>query len=178
VKISKADLVHKDTNLREAYASFSELEAACMEFREKVNTRAHRITRRPPVEMLAQERARLHPVPMVPHTVAFGTTRVVPANTPMVTFESGQYSVPHQLLGATVWVRTQGVGVDEQVVIVHVGEDGPLEVARHHRATPGTPRINDYHFGPQPEGPLDRRPRAKNQRKPSSSTWARAPDCG
>ena len=167
VKISKADLVPKDTNLREAYTSFGELEAACVEFCEKVNTRAHRITRRPPVEMLAQERARLHPVPMVPHTVAFGTTRVVPANTPMVTFESGQYSVPHQLdgrslLGATVWVRTQGVGVEEQVVIVHVGEDGPLEVARHHRATPGTPRINDDHFGPQPEGPLDRRPRAKN----------------
>ncbi|GAB3657182.1 hypothetical protein GCM10027596_12260 [Nocardioides korecus] len=45
MKISKADLVPKDTNLREAYASFSELEAACMEFREKVNTRAHRITR-------------------------------------------------------------------------------------------------------------------------------------
>ena len=92
VKISKADLVPKDTNLREAYTSFGELEAACVEFCEKVNTRAHRITRRPPVEMLAQERARLHPVPMVPHTVAFGTTRVVPDNTPMVNFEHGQYS--------------------------------------------------------------------------------------
>ncbi len=125
VKISKADLVPKDTNLREEYGSFAELEAACEAFCEKVNTRAHRVTKRPPIEMLAEERARLHPVPTTPHTVAFGTTRVVPANTPMVTFESGQYSVPHQLLGATVWVRTQGVGVDEQVVIVHVGEDGP-----------------------------------------------------
>jgi hypothetical protein len=86
----------------------------------------------------------------------------VPANTPVVTFESGQYSVPHQLLGATVWVRTHGVGADEQVVIVHVGEDGPLEVARHARATPGTPQIHEDHFPPQPEGPLDRRPRAKN----------------
>ena len=117
--------------------------------------------------MLAEEATRLHPVPAVPHTVAFGTTRVVPTNTPMVTFESGQYSVPHvhdgqSLLGATVWVRTQGVGVDEQVVIVHVGADGPVEVARHARATPGTPKINDEHFPPQPEGPLDRRPRARN----------------
>jgi hypothetical protein len=112
--------------------------------------------------MLAEERTRLHPVPAVPHTVAFGTTRQVPANTPMVTFESGQYSVPHSLLGATVWVRTQGVGVDEQVVIVHVGDDGPVEVARHTRATPGTPKIDDAHFPPQPEGPLDRRPRARN----------------
>jgi transposase len=162
VKISKADLVPKDTNLCEEYATFAELEAACEAFCEKVNTRAHRITKRPPVEMLAEERLRLHPVALSPHTVAFGTTRQVPVNTPMVTFESGQYSVPHQLLGATVWVRTHGVGADEQVVVVHVGDDGPVEVARHARATPGTPQIDDEHFPPQPEGPLDRRPRAKN----------------
>ena len=167
VKISKADLVPKDTNLLVEYATFAELEAACEAFCQKVNTRPHRLTKRPPVEMLAEEATRLHPVPAVPHTVAFGTTRVVPTNTPMVTFESGQYSVPHvhdgqSLLGATVWVRTQGVGVDEQVVIVHVGADGPVEVARHARATPGTPKINDEHFPPQPEGPLDRRPRARN----------------
>ncbi|MFZ2177733.1 MAG: IS21 family transposase, partial [Rhodococcus sp. (in: high G+C Gram-positive bacteria)] len=162
VKISKADLVPKDTNLLDEYATFADLEAACEAFCEKVNTRPHRLTKRPPVEMLAEERARLHPVAMTPHTVAFGTTRQVPANTPMVTFESGQYSVPHQLLGATVWVRTHGVGAEEQVILVHVGEDGPLEVARHARATPGTPRIDEDHFPPQPEGPLDRRPRAKN----------------
>ena len=162
VKISKADLVPKDTNLLEEYTKFSELEQACEDFCQKVNTRPHRVTKRPPVEMLAEERTRLHPVPAVPHTVAFGTTRTVPGNTPMVTFESGQYSVPHRLLGATVWVRTQGVGTDEQVVIVHVGEDGPVEVARHHRATPGTPKIEDAHFPPQPPGPLQRRPRAKS----------------
>jgi transposase len=166
VKISKADLVPTDTNLREEYGSFAELEAACEAFCHKVNTRAHRTTKRPPDQMLAEERARLHPVPATPHTVAFGTTRVVPANTPMVTFESGQYSVPHTLLGATVWVRTHGVGQDEWVVIVHVGDGadskGPIEVARHRRATPGTPKIDDGHFPPQPSGPLDRRPRAKN----------------
>ena len=162
VKISKADLVPKDTNLRESYASFAELQAACEAFCEKVNTRPHRVTKRPPVEMLAEERARLHPVPAAPHTVAFGTTRQVPGNTPMVTFESGQYSVPARFLGATVWVRVHGRGVDEQVVITHVGADGPVEVARHHRATPGTPKIDDAHFGPQPPGPLDRRPRARN----------------
>ena len=72
--------------------------------------------------MLAEERARLHPVPAQPHTVAFGVTRTVPANTPMVTFEGGQYSVPHPLLGQTVWVRVHGRGADEQVVIVHVGD--------------------------------------------------------
>jgi transposase len=162
VKISKADLVPKETNLLKAYGSFAELEAACEAFCEKVNTRAHRATKRAPVEMLAEERTRLHPVAASPHTVAFGVTRQVPVNTPMITFESGQYSVPHRLLGATVWVRTHGVGEGEQVVIVHVGQDGPVEVARHARATPGTPRITDAHFPPQPEGPLERKPRAKN----------------
>ena len=112
--------------------------------------------------MLAEERARLHPVPAAPHTVAFGVTRVVPVNTPMITFESGQYSVPHTLLGATVWVRVHGRGADEQVVIVHVDDTGPVEVARHNRATPGSPQLIDEHFPPQAAGPLERRPRAKN----------------
>lgn len=162
VKISKADLVPTDTNLRAEYASFAELEAACEAFCDKVNTRAHRTTRRPPGQMLVDERARLHPVARVPHTVAFGTTRVVPVNTPMVMFESGQYSVPHTLLGQTVWVRAHGLGDGEQIVIVHVGDDGPIEVARHDRAIPGTPKITDEHFPPQPEGPLNRSPRARN----------------
>ena len=67
--------------------------------------------------MLAEERLRLHPVTVTPFTVAFGVTRRVPDNTPMVAFEYGQYSVPHTLCGQTVWVRVQGRGVDEQVVI-------------------------------------------------------------
>lgn len=162
VKLAKADLVPTDANLREQYSSFAELEAACEAFCEHVNTRVHRVTRRRPVEMLAEERARLHPIPHAPHTVAFGVTRVVPQHTPMVMFEAGQYSVPHQLLGRTVWVRTRGIGNQEQVVIVHVGEQGPVEVARHRRAAPGSPRILDEHFPPQPPGPLDRQPRAKN----------------
>lgn len=162
VKISKADLVPRDTNLLGEYGSFGELEAACVAFCERVNTRPHRLTRRPPVEMLAEERARLHPVAAVAHTLAFGTTRQVPANTPMVTFESGQYSVPHTLLGQSVWVRTHGVGEGERVVVVHVGPDGPVEVARHRRATPGSPRVEDSHFPSRPAGSLERQPRAKN----------------
>ncbi|MCB0911596.1 MAG: IS21 family transposase [Propionibacteriaceae bacterium] len=161
VKIAKADLVPKDTNLREEYHSFADLEQACQEFCDLVNNRQHRVTRRPPVEMLAEEQPRLHPVAAEAFTVAFGTTRVVPVNTPMVAFEYGQYSVPHTLMGATVWVRVHGQGADEQVVITHVGPDGPTEVARHLRATPGTPRLDDAHFPAQPAGALERTPRAK-----------------
>ena len=161
VKIAKADLVPKDTNLLGAYESFADLEDACEAFCAQVNARVHRVTRRPPDAMLAEERARLHPVPVDPHTVAFGLTRVVPPKTPMVTFDSGQYSVPHELLGATVWVRVHGRGADEQVVIVHVGATGPLEVARHARATPGSPQIIDAHFPPAPPGALGRVPLAR-----------------
>ena len=160
VKLAKADLVSKDTNLLPAYGSFAELEAACQAFCEQVNARTHRVTRRAPVDMLAEEQARLHRVPVVPHTVAFGLTRTVAAKTPMVAFDGGQYSVPHPLLGQQVWVRSYGVGDDEQVVIVHVGQDGPVEVARHLRATPGSPRLDDAHFPPAPAG-LDRAPKAR-----------------
>jgi len=162
VKIAKADLVPTDTNLLEQYDSFAELERACEAFCEMVNARVHRVTRRPPVEMLAAEQARLHPVPAVPHTVAFGLSRMVAARTPMVALDYGQYSVPHRLLGQQVWVRVHGQGPDEQVIIVHVGPNGPVEVARHLRATPGSPRTIDAHFPPQPAGALDRQPKAKN----------------
>ena len=162
VKIAKADLVPTDTNLLEAYDSFAELEQACEAFCEMVNARIHRVTRRAPVEMLSQERARLHPLPAAPHTVAFGLSRMVAARTPMVALDYGQYSVPHQLLGQQVWVRVHGQGPDEKVIIVHVGPNGPVEVARHLRATPGSPKTIDTHFPPQPAGALDRQPKAKN----------------
>ena len=162
VKLAKADLVPKDTNLLAAYSSFAELEAACEAFCDLVNTRVHRVTRRIPVEMLAEERLRLHPVPAHPHTVAFGLTRTVPASMPMVAFDGGQYSVPHTLVGETVWVRVHGRGTDEQVVIVHIEAAGPVEVARHRRANPGSPKITEEHFPPAPAGALERRPRPKN----------------
>jgi hypothetical protein len=157
VKIAKADLVPTEANLLPGYASFAELEQACRGFCAQVNARAHRITRRAPAEMLAEERARLHPLPEHPYTAAFGVTRAVPVNTSMITFESGQYSVPHTLVGQTVWVRAYG----DQVVIVHVGAGGPVEVARHERTIPGNPRVVDEHFPPRPPGPLQRTPRAR-----------------
>ena len=63
-------------------------------FCDQVNTRVHRVTRRAPVDMLAEEQARLHRLPVAAHTVAFGVTRTVAAKTPMVAFDGGQYSVP------------------------------------------------------------------------------------
>ena len=147
VKLAKADLVPTETNLLPGYESFAELEAACAEFTQMINHRVHRLTRRAPAEMLAEEQARLHRIPDEPHTVVFGLARRVPVNTPMVTFEHGQYSVPQRLLGQQVWARAHGLGAAEQVIIVHVDpQRGPIEVARHLRAIPGSPRIDDSHF--------------------------------
>jgi hypothetical protein len=75
VKLAKAGLVPAGANLLPAYGSFAELEAACDGFCGLVNARPHRITRRAPAEMLAEERARLHPVPAQPLTAALGATR-------------------------------------------------------------------------------------------------------
>jgi transposase len=163
VKLAKADLVPKETNLRTEYASFGELETACEVFMEEVNNREHRTTRRKPAAMLAEEQPRLHRIPDTAHTVAFGLSRTVPENTPMITFENAQYSVPAHLLGARVFVRSHGTGPGEQVIIVHHGASGPVEVARHDRARPGSPAIIDEHFpGARTRIPGDYTPRARS----------------
>jgi transposase len=156
VRVSKADLVPTDANLLPAYGSFAELEKACTAFMEEVNSRVHRATLEIPAQMLKViEAPRLHAVPAEPFVMAFGQVRRVPPQTPMVTFENARYSVPHQLLGQSVWVRDTG----EQIVIVHAGAGGPVEVARHARTRPGVPAVNDAHFPPTPAGALAREPR-------------------
>ena len=112
VKLAKADIVPTETNLLPQYATFTEVEQACSAFVTEINARVHRATGRRPVEMLTQERTALHGVPDLPHTAALGVTRRVPDNTPMVTFEHGQYSTPETLLGQSVWIRHHA-GTDE-----------------------------------------------------------------
>jgi len=155
VKLAKADLVPTDANLLPEYGSFAALEAACAAFCAQVNARPHRITRRAPAEMLADERPRLHPVP-APFTAALGVTRRVDAMS-LVTFDGGQYSVPHPLAGQVVHVRRHG----GQVVICHAGPSGPAEVARHQVTAPGSPRVDDSHYPPAPPGALNREPKPR-----------------
>lgn len=156
VRVAKADLVPTAANLLDDYENFAKLDVACEHFCVQVNARPHRVTRRPPIEMLAEEASRLHPLPPTPYTVAFGVTRTVGSTTAMVAFEGGSYSAPHHLGGAEVWVRAHG----EDVIVVHVGDDGPVEVARHLRTTPGNPRIDEAHFEPRATDPLNRSPKA------------------
>nr|WP_240730380.1 hypothetical protein [Egicoccus halophilus] len=56
-----------------------------------------------------------------------------------------RYSVPHQLIDQTVFVRVDG----DEVVIAHQGRDGVTEVARHLVSTPGTPRLDLSHYPPR-----------------------------
>ena len=157
VRIAKADLVPTDTNLRGDYETWAELVDACNGFMAKVNGRQHRVTRRVPAEMLAEEQPRLHRLPETAFTAVFGQTRSV-SWTGTISFGGVPYSVPHTLAGETVWARVDG----DEIVIVHVGDHGPVEVARHELSTPGNPRIDPAHYPPRPEGPLDRTPKPVN----------------
>lgn len=158
VKIAKADLVATDHNLRAAYGSFAELELACVSFCDRVNTRDHRVTRRPPAVALVEERERLHPLPAVPHTLCFGQTRKVSWSA-TISVGGALYSVPCTLIDERVWARVDGA---ELVVVYADDVAGPREVARHPLTTPGRPAINDAHYPPRPAGALERRPRARS----------------
>jgi hypothetical protein len=155
VKIAKADLVPTNANLLGEYRDFAALEAACRDFCAEVNARIHRETRRRPVDALAEERGRLHPVPGKAFTVAFGTTRRVCWNA-TISVDGVRYSVPHELIDTRVWARWHG----DELIVTTVGEHGPTEVARHPRSTPGRPSIVDAHYPPRGDKDGDRVPRA------------------
>jgi hypothetical protein len=172
VKLAKADLLPKDTNLRDEYRSMDELAEACRAFMDKVSTRPHTVTRRRPGDMLAEEQAFLHRLPGRPHTAALGQSRIVgPDQT--VSIGSVRYSVPPKLQGQTVWVRYQG---DEVVICVDADKlpikpdwaqgCGIIEVARHKASTPGSPRIELSHYPDHPQsadgGPAAPTPKPKS----------------
>ena len=161
VRVAKADLVPTDANLRGGYTSWGELVDACDAWMAEVNGREHRVTRRPPAEMLVEEQQRLHRLPEAPYTAVLGESRKVSWSS-TVSFGAVTYSVPHTLADETVWVRIDG----ERVVVAHCAPSGPIEVARHQRSTPGHPMIDDAHYPPRPAGPLARRP------KPTSAAEA------
>jgi hypothetical protein len=155
VKLAKADLVPTSANLLEEYRTFAELEAACRTFTEGINARLHRETRRRPVDALAEERGRLHPLPVRAFTVAFGTTRRVNWDS-TISVDGVRYSVPHQLVDTRVWARFHG----DELIVTAIEETGPTEVARHPRSVPGRPSITDAHYPPRASKDGDRTPRA------------------
>ena len=144
VRVAKADLVPTQANLLGDYPTFADLEAACEQFCQQLNGRAHRASGRVPVEALAAERAVLHPIPAMPYAAVFGQTRSVTRES-TISVGGVRYSVPHRLIDQRVWVREHGA----ELVIVHLDPaHGPLEVARHPKSTKGNPQILDEHYPP------------------------------
>ncbi len=137
-----------------------------MAFCERVNAREHRITRRAPAVMLVEERARLHRLPAMPHTMACGQTRKVSWQS-TISVGGANHSVPSTLIDERVWAR---VGSAELVIVHADGPEGTREVARHALTAPGSPSIRDEHYPPRPAGAIERRPRAAQQRR-----WAGVP---
>ncbi|GLW98931.1 IS21 family transposase [Microtetraspora sp. NBRC 16547] len=187
VKIAKADLVPTHTNLRAGYGSFAELEEACAAWGEHINGRRHRETHRPPVEMLAEERARLHALPAEPFVLALGEERLV-RDDRTVRWGDVRYSVPPGHEGSTVWCRVHG----EELVIVgrglgsglggHVaasggrhGRGGLKELWRHALSTPGRPRIVDAHYPEHGGGNGHKAPRPRPQTKAEEAFLAIGP---
>ncbi|MEV4418271.1 IS21 family transposase [Catellatospora sp. NPDC049609] len=172
VKIAKRDLVPTLTNLRGAYETFTQIEQACDEFMAEVNTRVHRETRRRPVEMLDEERFRLHRVPEQPFTAAFGTTRQVHDKDSTIRVDQVRYSVPHQHAGRQVFVRWHG----DELVVTGIVDGVAAEITRHRRSTPGNPVIVDAHYPPSARG--QRTPRPQNAAEeaflaigPGAASW-------
>lgn len=71
-----------------------------------------------------------------------------------------------------MWVRAHG----EHVILVHVGPQGPTEVGRYLRTTPGNPRLDEATV--RRTDPLQRQPRARNGAEaeflelgPGASAW-------
>lgn len=147
VKVAKADLVPTEANLLDAYGSFSALGGACEDFCAQLNARPHTETRRPPRDMLLEERAYMHPVPSDAYTAALGETRIV-RDDQTVRFHSVPYSLPKAWVGQEVWCRVHG----EELVAVGRGPSGLVEVRRHQLSTPGHPRILDEDYPGYPPG--------------------------
>ena len=73
-----------------------------------------------------------------------------------ISVEGVRYSVPHELIDTRVWARFHG----DELIVTAVGSEGPAEVARHARSTPGTPVINDEHYPPRENKDGERTPTA------------------
>src|SRR3982750_598161 len=156
VRIAKADLVPTDANLRGAYATFTDLVAACEQWCEHINARVHRETGAAPADRLAVERGHLHVLPTGPHAAALGEERLVNEDQ-TVRFGSVRYSTPPGHVGTRGWCRAVG----EELAIVAMTASGTAEIARHQLSTPGNPRVVDAHYPHHPGGNHPRPPRPR-----------------
>jgi hypothetical protein len=103
---------------------------------DRVNRRVHRTTREVPIERLAQERARMRPLPVGLPDTDRRFVRRVPAQ-PYVRVDRNDYSIDPALAGRRVEVR-----VSQTEVIAAVLDTGEL-ACRHRRAFAGGLTVTD-----------------------------------
>jgi transposase len=93
--------------------------------REVANVRIHATTRERPAERLVLERARLRALPAIDYDADRLEVAIV-SKEARVALDTNTYSVPHELVGKTVYVRAN----DTSVRVVHDG----VVVAQHTRS--------------------------------------------
>jgi len=96
--------------------------------------------------MLADERARMHPLPSEAFTAPWRDPHS--ERRPHHPIRRRALLLPKTWIGQEVWCRVQG----EQLVVVGRGSSGLEEIFRHELSTPGNPRILDEHYPEYPPG--------------------------
>jgi transposase len=124
----------------------------------EVNGRVHTEIAAIPAERLATERGVLRPLPTLRAPLRQGAARKVD-KLATIRFGAARYSVPHDLVGATVRVLAQ----EGAVLIEHEGR----EVARHRLVAPGEVALEDAHYG----GPARRPARAVRPRSAAETAF-------
>jgi hypothetical protein len=175
VRVAKEHLCPTKTNLLDAYPSIAKLKEAIDAYSLEINAKVHAGSGKIPDLSLREERGLFSGLPVTPYVAAYGITRRVEANMPIVRYRHCGYSVPPHLRGSIVHVREVG----DEVVIVSATSTTVSEVARHKRGEPYGYVISDDHKDPShPSGPLMRHPVATNDKEarflaiaPVASTW-------
>ncbi len=111
---------------------------------EIANVRTHGTTRRRPVDLFAEERAHLRPLPDDPFEISsWGRYKV--RKDIHVHIRGNYYSVPHHLAGRKVCVRTRDdeltVFADSEIVAVHGEVDGKGHTVTDSQHLPPTKRL-------------------------------------
>jgi hypothetical protein len=151
VRFTKTDLIPY-----EGFGSLDEANAAARVWLAEVNAQPHSETKRPPVELLARERALLRALPAVRPAIACGEQRKVD-RLATVRFASARYSVPHRLVGRSVEIQA----TDRELTVLFEG----VPVAQHALLGPGECSIEDAHYpSPPPTGTRPLRPRSEPER--------------
>jgi transposase len=98
---------------------------------DRVHSRPHRVTGEAPNDRLVVERRLLQGMPPHRWDTAYVEARHVHRAVPLIEWDTNAYSVPPELVGATVECRRE---VDSGLLVVRYGGK---TVARHHLAGPG-----------------------------------------